>query len=738
MKIRFKVKHLLISLLVAGVLFFLLIPRLLLHMGDRLEKGYRYEKAASLYSAGLHVVPPPYREKFRLLRAKSILRRSERVTIFRSGGWAGSGAPPSAEDLRGAKRDLEEILESGSRKRRAEVYRDLLDCCMAMGETKELKERILWGAQTGEAELGYSSDLYAAYIDLANRKTEEAYERLKKYGDSPYREGRYIYLMRLLGHYDEEIAENPDPIPEERIFGGSGTLSVLPNQGEDFIRGGQYRLSGKLLCEGEPIPFVPVIATRDLNSFRSGGEYFPLAITGEDGSFVTLPIQGGSYDLAVQIPSFLLYDKMYLSEAGRDFLFVDGDEELSFDFARTFEVELAFPAGGIVPDEKTPFTLRWDAVSGAKEYRIEMGTMYSGKGEDMVTHITEIGEMEAPEEGSGGRLEFTSSVAEVNRQTKMRSWSEEGPAPANILGAVIGGGRQIFDVKALDESGRLIASSRPLLSEIGKFPAIVYTEQLSEGEKYFVQREYQKGIDYYEALLRKEPENEKALRYLIACYGRDEMKNEEGPLKYEPFEDPKRAYELILRYYELTGDESEVVDMFGNVDFSLLTERRKEVEALLSSFNDPKAREEALRLRARIAETAGDLKAAYRIYAAKQDGSVDEDLAYYEIYFGETEKAKRRIETSERLFLHRTAAQEWAGAIGRFGQAKDAEEKRRVQELIGEYLRKGRSLELAKAAKSLREDLGDPDLRYFMEVLGREWDVDFWIEREKGGERRAD
>jgi len=91
--------------------------------------------------------------------------------------------------------------------------------------------------------------------------------------------------------------------------------------------------------------------------------------------------------------------------------------------------------------------------------------------------------------------------------------------PDAVLGKFLPGIEYPIVVNAYDENNNLITSSLPLRTYYDQIPSITVDGGLTEGEDMILRKKYPEAIELYESILKENPDDMDALRYLAKIYG---------------------------------------------------------------------------------------------------------------------------------------------------------------------------------------------------------------------------
>ncbi len=605
MKIKLKVKTLVIGALAIFVAFYFAIPNVTLGIATYydnkdIEKAQLfYEKYASIKGT----------VSARLDYAQSLIGSFSRYTIFVQ-GWGGSGSmnpakKETATDI--LKKNLEKEPSKHNMHYYVKSYEMLMDISIASGDVKELKGLINWGKLNSYEEVVYASNVYDAFLKTVNRDNgakaiindlqsiNPEDSRLKVLeAENALFEGNLEKAKRLYG--DLKITGYP--------YFGSNTYSYRNYwlTEPDSALGSDGFVEGRILFEGEPMPFIEVYLTEGGGGFRvEGGSY--IGITDENGYFKSVGLKEGLYDVGIGVYEGRLYDKVLSKNFNGYTEITSGSAEVQFQFRNPMTV-VSPGFGEIIEGED--IVVSWLEVAGASYYTVEPVIFLdpfdkaSGSGRSPIK--TESGQVRI--KGNFARFK----LSDLQFGFGGLSWDGEESiiAPGAITGSFIAGIEYPITVNAYDEDNSLISSSLPLKTYYNSIPSIIISGEMSKGQKLVASRKYPEAIAWYEEISEREPENFEANSTLAKIYGigwKDGEKQLEKALIYlDRIESPALKANILSVIVEfMSVDEmskhkevvNETIDMMTEMDNNdvgflkyKLYSKEKDWEKALESLNE--------------------------------------------------------------------------------------------------------------------------------------------------------
>ena len=551
MKMKVKVKTLLLFILVFLVGLVWLVPTAILGIADSLQDT-NPEKASLFYERYVSY-PTGQGIKGNYLHVRSLVTGFGKFTKYFD-SWGG-GQHTNPEDMEKAILILQEVMEESPGNNEKQYYHDsykmLLDLSIASGDVQMLRHWISFGKKTNDDDLIFISDIYNGFLLHVNGERDKAKGIVKKYESIDRKDLKLEVLKAEIalfeGNYEEANELNSSLLNEgmddlqEGMFGSGGyyrgdwfNLALEDLQGHNIIR-------GRVTYEGQPLPFVEIYLQPSHGGIRSVGESY-IAISDEDGYFQSLGLKDGVYNIGIGIEGSILTDKV-IHSSHNGFLELDGEDgEINFELKDTLKIKYPEAMEKISGEE---FSLEWDQVDEADYYRVLIVNFFNPyEKTGSTTRITVLDE--------NGIVDHRTNSAIINTEIQRDEiggygLGEDGLiSPNAVLGPFLPGVDYPILVEAYDENDNIISSSLPLITYYDKIPSVFVEGSISQGEEMILNQDYPEAIEHYEGILKENPENIDALRYLTKIYGigwKDGEKNIE------------RAIELGIRFTELIGND---------------------------------------------------------------------------------------------------------------------------------------------------------------------------------------
>lgn len=722
MKMKIKIKNLIF--LIIGLIFCLvwLLPTSFLLIGGAFENKSP-EKAAFFYEKyASH--PTTFSIKGDYLQAKSLIGSSSKFIKYFN-AWGG-GENKSPENMEKAKLVLEDLMEERPGKSQERYYIDsyklLLDLAIARGDSQLLRKWISFGHDSDYEEIIYLSDLYSAFLFHVNGNRSQAEKILEGYEDSDLNDVNLEILKAEIalfqGNYEEseklyeDIQNHNWPSLHLGNFGSQGYYGrynwfdweLEDLKGDNIIR-------GRVSYEGQPLPFVEIYAQALTGgtAFRAGGESY-IAISDENGNFESLGLKDGVYNIGVGIDDSLLTDKVLYSSAN-DYIELDGgDGAIDFEFKDTLNITEPKGVETITGQE---FTVAWEEVEGADYYTVEIISFSDIYGKDIGAVFW------APAYDENGDIKHRGNSAIFNIEAQQNAigghgLGEEGLiSPNAILGLFLPDAEYPLLVNAYDENDRLISSSLPLRTYYDKIPSVKVLGSLSEGEELILNQEYPQAIDYYENILKEDPNNIDALRYLTKIYGigwKDGEKN------------IQRAIDLGTSFANLTENKKLLYNIIGYMDIDEIKQYQDLFESIVleeEDFSNPIHHYHLSRYYMAMEDWEN---ARYAL--EKEEGHTSDELIYLNIYFGDYKEAAEAAKYSYNSSL----------TSERFGSALRSLEKNppnsKEKQILDSFLLElisGLGREEGKAIyNEIVDEISNSNIRMILKeiYLSRSWDIE--------------
>lgn len=650
MKIKIKIKTLLLLMFVFALTFIWGIPTATLGIANYLkDKG---SDKATLFYEKYAAYPTSSNIEGRFLYADSLVKSFNKYSIFFT-GWGG-GEDTSPDNIEKAKNILEDIMKdmpnNESEKRYyIDSYKMLLDIAIATGDVDMLHKWITFGQEVEDEKLTYTADIYNGFLLHVNGDRVGAKDIIAKYDKTNLADIKLDILKGEIALFDGEYEEAEKMFEkvnttdwrarEKNAFGSTGYyerkfwLSREHFKGDNIIR-------GTVTYEGEPMPFVEIYVQAADGGFRSGGESY-IGITDENGKFQTLGLKEGVYNIGIGVEGALLANKV-LQRSTYQFLELNGDDkEINFMFNKTLQVNMPEPGEKVSGQE---FTVSWEEVEGANYYTVEpvvFSEPYEKSGSSFRSAAID----------KNGTIRFTETSATFNIEklrNELGGLSFEGEemllGPDAVLGKFMPGIEYPIVVNAYDENNNLITSSLPLRTYYDQIPSITLEGSLSDGEDMILRKNYPEAIELYESILKENPNDMDALKYLTKIYGIGWKKGEKNI---------ERSNVLGQRYTEISGDDKLFFEVLQLMDIDEIKENSELVRLALS-----KAEEDLddngynfLSKYYVATENWEDAREALQ----KMEGYVSDNLFYLNMYFGDYMKAVENIQ-SKNYYISRLSS----------------------------------------------------------------------------------
>lgn len=652
MKVKIKVKTLLILMIVFILAFFWGVPAAILGIADYLEnKG---SDRASLFYEKYASYPVASNIRGKFLYADSLVKSFDKYKIFFS-SWGG-GEDTSPEDMEKAKKILEDIMkEDPGGEEEKEYYMDsyelLLDMAIATGDAEMLHKWISFGQAGRDEKLIYTAELYSGFFLHVNGDKEGAEKIIAKYETTDLADGKLELLKAETalfdGDYEKageiyEKLDNRRGAKEKGVFGSTGYYDRrywYQSVWKSFK--GDHVIRGTVSYEGEPMPFVEIYAYAAADGgFRSSGESY-IGITDENGEFETLGLRDGVYNVGIGVEGSLLTDKVLQSPARR-YLELDGtDAEIDFVFNKALGVNMPAHGEKISGNE---FTVSWEKVEGAEYYTVEPVIFFEPYEKSGGSYRSAIADQSGEDKFTGTSAKFNIEMLKNRIGGLSYSGEEMLLWPNTVLGAFLPGIEYPIVVDAYDGDHNLITSSLPLRDYYDGIPSITAEGSLTEGENLILRKKYPEAIEYYENILKDNPDDPDALRYLAKIYGTGWKEGEK---------DPERAIALGRRYADVSGNGELLFWILSGMGTDEIKENRELVRAILEEKKED-LDDEGYGLLSRYYIAVENWEEA-REALRNIEGYVPDDLFYLNMYFGDYAGAAENIQ-SEKFYISRLSA----------------------------------------------------------------------------------
>ena len=658
MKIKLKVKTI-IAIIISLIFIFLIAAPIITYEIAYVLNSRGSDKAEVFYDAYFSY-PIKFNEDRSLYEmVNHISGGFARYSLFANKQWS-SNVNLNPNDLIKSKKALERILyEFEDSKYYPLAYSKIMDLAIANQDTKGLLDWIEWGKFQDNEELIYSSDIYRAYYLFANRDYKGASLILDKYSQEQV-DFRHDFLKgnllafgpneELALKYFDQAVDNIDY--DYSLFGSS-----LPDRRDEWYNEyigelkGDYKIKGKVTYDGEPMPFVEIYVQKEDSGYNVGYNDL-IGITDINGEFETLGLRSGIYDIGVGINPSIVYDKVYLRPNST---VLELYSDIEFDFQFTSAMEILSPGTGtLVEDDK--FTVSWEPVTGAEYYQIQTINFFSQTNKTGAYRFTIV------DNKGNSNIRDTSVELDIQKLKKfVNVMGYDGDdlrvGPSAILGTFFPGNEYSIMVKAFDNKGNLLGSSIPLIKFYDELTTVKIEGQISEGEDYILESNYEAAIEHYEEILQVDPSNEEALIYLSKIYGFGWMEKPDYIA---------RAIEYAKEYMDIYDDGSLLLVVIGSMNRDYMSEYSDLIQKAFDTISIDDRGSMYYSELGRFKSNLGEYEAAREAYEHTEN-YIPIDLLYMDLYLEDMEKALDRLEDS-RLGIHRMSIEILRNNIKEFNE----------------------------------------------------------------------
>ena len=651
MKIKLKVKTLILFSLGFLLMVFVLLPKgniIIARALDRMDSPYAqafYERYLDQYFGN-----PSF--SARVEYAERLIDGFYRYGRFNT--FSGGGSNNRPEDMEKAKTLIIEGLNQQKNLENHEAtyiraYGLLMDLFIATGDAEGLTSWL--NMNVGESkELQELQLVYEAYFQIYFGDMERAKTLLEEEIDPDYYQTEQLILLGEIALREGNLESAEEYITEadramnlgdqDRTVFGTGAFSSqehwLRNYRTDIS--GDFTLSGRVVFEGEPMPFVEIyVKSAQDTGWSSSGERF-VAITDEEGYFETIGLRRGSYNVGIGIDTSRIHDKYYVQNqvdfAGHLLLEDNQYMELSF----TDPIRFNNVKDRYVVTEEEEFELSWESVPGAAYYQVQF-LSFSNPMEKSGSHtqrplITSDGE-EKITENQGN---FT--VSSINQKIVggIVTYGNEDMLLGStaVLRPILPGVEYPMIIKAFDEAGQEITSSLALRGDYNEVPSFTLEGELTEGEELILNEDYPEAITFYQDHLHDEEIREEALRTLSLLYHYGWKRGEE---------DPSLALSFAEEYYNETGHSQNLEIIIGRLSLEELEKNRNKVENLIEKIEKPEESYSIQQVRANLHLIDRDWESAVTVYEENED-VLSSKVLYLDILLGNYQSAAKRLRDS--------------------------------------------------------------------------------------------
>lgn len=720
MKIKIRIKTLILLILVVTIGIVWLIPNTFLIIARSLENNSP-DKASVFYEKYANY-PTTFSIKGDYHHAKSLINGFGKFTKYFN-SWGG-GDDKSPEYMDKARLVLENIMKKSPIRNEDQYYIDsykmLLDLAIARGDSGLLENWISFGQNSDKDQVRYFADLYSAFLLHINGDRDGAKEILESLERDDFEDVNLDILKAEIdlfnGNYEEsrklyEDIENHNwaglqsgNFGSQGYYGRNDWFNRVLNdlKGDNIIR-------GTVTYEGKPLPFMEIYVQAADGGMRSIGETY-IGISDENGYFETLGLKDGVYNIGIGIDGSLLTDKVLYSSASDYFELEGRDGEIHFELKDTLNV---IRPEGVEEISEEEFTVSWEEVEGADYYTVEII--------NFINPYEKGGSLGwAPAYNENGEIKHRGTSARINTELQKNDigghgLGEEGLITPNaILGLFLPNAEYPIIVNAYDEEENLIISSLPLRTYYDKIPSIKVQGSLSEGEDLILNQDYLDAIDYYENLLKENPDDIHALRYLTKIYGIGWKDGERNI---------QRAIELGTRFTELTGNRRLLYNTIAWLDIDEIKEYPELYKSIAledEDFHDPIYYYHL----SRYYIAMEDWENARDALRQEEEGYTDDDLIYLNMYFGEYGEA---AENAKYSYNHNLSSEKFTMPL------KDLDKNppnSKDKEILDDFLLElvsGIGREDGKAIyNEIMDEISNRTIRVILKeiYLSRSWDIE--------------
>lgn len=720
---KIKVKALLLIIFALTLIFVWGIPAALLGIADYLEdKG---SDVAYLFFEKYAEYPTTSDIKGKFLYADSLVKSFNKYTIMLA-GWGGA-EDTTPESMEKAKKILEDIMvktphKEDEKEYYIDSYKMLLDMAISRGDTEMLHKWLSFGQESTDDKLIYTADIYNGFVLHVNGDREGAKKIIDKYNNTDLADIKLDILKAEITLFDgdyekaEKMFQNIDSnwnAREKCTFGSTGYYErsswheriIKSFKGDNVIR-------GTVTYEGKPLPFVEIYVQEADGGLRSGGESY-IGITDENGKFETLGLKDGIYDIGIGIEGSILTDKV-LQRSERRYLELDGgDVEINFVFNDILHVNKPGHGERISGEE---FTVSWEETEGAKYYTVEPVVFfepYEKSGSSFRSPIAD--------ENAEDRFIETSATFKMetfrNQTSGMMYDGEEGLiGPTSVLGIFMPGVEYPIVVNAYDENNNLITSSLPLRTYYDSIPSIIAEGSLTEGENLILGKKYPEAIEFYENILKENPDDVDALRYLTKIYGIGWKKGEKNI---------ERAIALGQRYADISGNGELLTVILYHMDTGEIKENSEMVRSILTGSMEH-LDDDRNYLLSRYYIAVEDWESAREAFRNTKD-YVPDNLFYLNMYFGDYKDAAENIRSKD-FYISRLSSNKVEEALMALENSRPNDFDRQIFNTLLLKLVKGIDHDEGKALyNETAGKITDSNIKTILHeiYLDRRWDVEY-------------
>ncbi len=387
--------------------------------------------------------------------------------------------------------------------------------------------------------------------------------------------------------------------------------------------------------------------------------------------------------------------------------------EINFIFNNTLRVNKPGHGEKISGEE---FTVSWEEVAGAEYYNVEPVVFFE-------PYEKSGSSFRSPIADENGEDRFTETSATFKMETlrnqtggTMYDGEERLLSPTSVLGIFMPGVEYPIVVNAYDENNNLITSSLPLRTYYEKIPSIITEGSLTEGQKLILGTKYPEAIEFYENILKDNPYDVDALRYLTKIYG---IGWKEGEKNIE------RAIALGQRYTEISGNGELLLVILHHMDTDEIKENSEMVRSILTSSMEHLGDDKNYLL-SRYYIAVEDWESARETFRNMKD-YVPDDLFYLNMYFGDYKDAAENIRSKD-FYISRLSSDKVEESLKALENSHPNDSDRQAFNTFLLELVKGIDYDEGKTLynETLRK-ITDSNIKTILHeiYLDRRWDVEY-------------
>lgn len=717
-KIRIKVKHLIIMLVVFVLIVGYVAPLTVFTIAKGVEKKDE-EKAIKWYEAYFDMFSFYSKNQETLYKlGKLTVPSVDSYNIFFSVKGGGKSIP--LEKMEKAIGYYKEVLKGDSKNKHYPLaYRELLHIYTGLNEVEKAYELMDKGVHSSNEEVRLFCDEYRAFYYYVNREYDKALEIVDRYLEKGTKRKElydlkgHIYFSK--GEYDNARAYyqvRNDAYYSEVNSNSFGTMRDTNRAHwlDKFLsyKGGN-KIKGKMTFNGKGIPFVQVyVRDKRENGYSSDMENF-VAITDFNGEFETPGFKDGDYEIGIGICETYVFDKVYMEKDNR-FITIDNDMEYNFEFVSPFNI--IQPKGEHSLKDKS-FQVKWEEVPGAKYYRV-MAVSFENPEELGGSSVTYCIPTNGDYEVVGTDATFDIEALNNTLSGFFHGGEEMLINPQAILGTFYPGARVPIIVNAYDEENKIINSTLPLKTTYEDVNIVkVSNRKITEGEKLILNQKYEKAIKYYEDVLKENPKDKLSLEYLTKIY---------SPGWKEGKRDIDRAFELSQRLYNVTGNTKVMKNIISNMSYEELRKNKEYIEPIIMAIYEKEKSEDTYFQLGRFYLANGNFDKSIESLEKIQEPYAYERLLFIYLYRADFDTALKRLEEENFKFYNMNMRNLKKGVEGLKEVSKNSSDWSKFRDFL-EVLITGDE-GMIEAFNEVYKEIGERSIRLILKEIGLSYN---WI-----------